>query len=451
MRIRSQLTLLHLLDEEHLLHIEEEERSLSGSFAFLVLSVVGHAAGFLLLFSGVLHIPSVRDVVSTGNYWVQKLSVQESQSRPPKKHIDTPQISRQQSTDVIHPDSPLITVPQEEISALPLPVVQSDETRVHTSALVEQPKHDAPTQTVVLSAANDEGSGLITDKQDDEQAAVPKPDEEVIARIDLSLASSSDEQNFMNVAIPASRMLASASALFPCVAESADAPAASDVLMTGRLLAHPSASNPCLPSSPQDVGGAQRALMADVNLPMQPATQGTVEHITLPKDGRFGVVVVGSTVSEDYPEARRIWRGRVAYTAFLHIGESRNWIMQYSPLRATSASTGGYAQGVEAPWPYDIMRPDFQSNELNLDALTLHGVVNQFGRFETLAVASPVHFTRAEFIVNTLRQWQFRPARQNGKDTAVEIVLIIPAIPTEDGFMSPRIPTFKGRGWQPGD
>jgi hypothetical protein len=56
----------------------------------------------------------------------------------------------------------------------------------------------------------------------------------------------------------------------------------------------------------------------------------------------------------------------------------------------------------------------------------IHGIVNHAGRFESLAIAFPAQYAQASFVLNTLQQWQFRPARQNGKATAVEVVLIIP-------------------------
>jgi hypothetical protein len=176
--------------------------------------------------------------------------------------------------------------------------------------------------------------------------------------------------------------------------------------------------------------GSQPAVMADARVPSRPAieelVQGAVEHITLPKDGKFGVVVVGSSTSNEYLEAQRIWNGRMAYTTYVHVGLAKNWILQYSPLRATGAAAGGFERRIEAPWPYDILRPDLLYTELDAHALVLHGIVNQYGRFEWLAIASPAQYSRASFVLNTLQQWRFRPARQDGKEAPVEVVLILP-------------------------
>jgi hypothetical protein len=151
-----------------------------------------------------------------------------------------------------------------------------------------------------------------------------------------------------------------------------------------------------------------------------------MEHIVLPKTGRFGVVVVGSALGEEYPEALRIWGDRVAYTAYLHVGLSKNWILQYTVLRSAEAANAGTIGRLEAPWPYDIARPNLTSRDLNTDALMVHGILTSAGRLESLAIAFPTRFRYTSFVLHALRQWLFRPARQNGQATAVEVLLIIP-------------------------
>ncbi len=155
-------------------------------------------------------------------------------------------------------------------------------------------------------------------------------------------------------------------------------------------------------------------------------TESDTNHITLPKDGRFGVVVVGTSLADEYPETLEVWNDRVAYTAYLHVGLSKNWILQYSLIRSVEAASGGVVARLEAPWPYDIVRPNLVSRDLNADALMVHGILNQSGRFESLAIAFPALYKRASFVLYALQQWQFRPARQNGKAIAVEVLLIIP-------------------------
>ena len=147
------------------------------------------------------------------------------------------------------------------------------------------------------------------------------------------------------------------------------------------------------------------------------------DRILLPKDGQFGVVVVGSSIAEKYPEVSEIWSGRLASTVYVHVGLAKSWILQYTLPRT---DTGGSGPRVEAPWPYDISRPTLGSGDLDADALMVHGFVNKDGRFETLSVVFPPQFAREKFVLDALNQWQFRPAMQNRQAIPVEVLLIIP-------------------------
>ena len=152
--------------------------------------------------------------------------------------------------------------------------------------------------------------------------------------------------------------------------------------------------------------------------------QPTVTHILVPKDGKFGVVVVGSSMAEEYPETVGLWGSRMAYTVYLHVGLGKSWILQYSLPQA--ADTGATAR-IDAPWPYDMERPGLAPGDLNGDALIVHGFVNSAGRFEKLAIVFPGEFSQSKFVLGALERWQFRAAMQNGLMTAVEVLLIIPA------------------------
>lgn len=152
----------------------------------------------------------------------------------------------------------------------------------------------------------------------------------------------------------------------------------------------------------------------------------TTQLITLPKDGQFGAVVVGAALEEKYPETTGVWNDRVAYTVYLHVGLARSWILQYSLPRSTDAGSSGNVTRLEAPWPYNIVRPNIAPDAINSDALLVHGFVNQAGRFESLAIAFPPDFPDAQFVLDSLKQWQFRPASQDGQAEKVEVLLIIP-------------------------
>jgi hypothetical protein len=152
-------------------------------------------------------------------------------------------------------------------------------------------------------------------------------------------------------------------------------------------------------------------------------------HISLPEDGQFGAVVVGSSMEEKYPETAQLWSGRLSYTVYLHVGLAKSWILQYSLSREDNAAAAGNITHIEAPWPYNITRPNIPPGAIDADALMIHGFINQTGRFEALSVLFPPEFTQAQFVLDALAQWQFRPATQNRQNVLVEVLLIIPEEP----------------------
>ncbi len=158
----------------------------------------------------------------------------------------------------------------------------------------------------------------------------------------------------------------------------------------------------------------------------QEAATESVDHIQLPQNGHFGVVVVGASPTAQDHEAPELWNDRMAYTVYLHVGLPQTWILQYGQLQAEQGNGTGAVSHLDAPWPYDIFRPNFIAADLNADALMVHGILSASGKLESLAVAFPADFPHASFVVNALSRWQFRPASQNGKPIAVEILLIIP-------------------------
>jgi hypothetical protein len=160
--------------------------------------------------------------------------------------------------------------------------------------------------------------------------------------------------------------------------------------------------------------------------------QPAADHIVLPKNGQFGVVVVGSSLEEEYPNLLQIWGGRVAYTVYLHVGRSKNWILQYSLPRSANTAAEGNVGALEAPWPYDIVAPHLYPVLLNADATVLHGIVNSAGRFESLVIVYPSRTPQGTLILNSLAEWKIRPAMRDGKATPVEIVLVIPNEPDQN-------------------
>jgi hypothetical protein len=154
--------------------------------------------------------------------------------------------------------------------------------------------------------------------------------------------------------------------------------------------------------------------------------RATTTPIALPKDGHFGSVLVNDALEQQFPEVAGLWNARIAYTAYLRVGLPKSWIMQYSMVRNTGGSTGGAVSRLDAPWPYNIVRPNLPPGTVDADALMVRGFVNESGRFEDLSIVLPQPFAQAQFVLAALQQWQFRPALQNGQPAKVEILLIIP-------------------------
>jgi hypothetical protein len=156
---------------------------------------------------------------------------------------------------------------------------------------------------------------------------------------------------------------------------------------------------------------------------------GTVTRISLPKNGQFNVVVVGSSLDEQYPETTEVWKGRLAYSVYLHVGLEKNWIMQYSLPRAADSANAGSAH-LDAPWPYYIVRPNLNPDDATSDSVMVHGFVNESGHFEKLTVVFPTDmgYAREQLVLNALQQWQFRAGVHDGQVAKLEVLLIIPEI-----------------------
>jgi hypothetical protein len=162
------------------------------------------------------------------------------------------------------------------------------------------------------------------------------------------------------------------------------------------------------------------------DLPSEASGKPALTQIALPMDGRFSAVVVGDALEDEYPEVADAWSGRIAYTAYLHVGLAKSWLLQYSLPRDADASAGGTVARLDAPWPYDIVRPNLAPGSVDADALMIHGFIDESGRFQALSVAFPPAFPRAQFVLDALQQWQLRPAMQDGQPIRVEVLLIIP-------------------------
>jgi hypothetical protein len=184
--------------------------------------------------------------------------------------------------------------------------------------------------------------------------------------------------------------------------------------------AHGAGSQPGQDSQPHRAASEQGELAGESGAPdLNPANGLT--RITLPKDGKFNVVVMGSSASDLYPDSAGLLSGAVVYTVYLHIGLRKNWILEYCLPKGSEQ--GGAA--VDAPWPWLIWRPD-ELNALDLDYIIVRGDINIEGHFERLSLVYPGELQGRERLLGAVGHWGFRPASRDGQPIEVEALLIIP-------------------------
>jgi hypothetical protein len=155
-------------------------------------------------------------------------------------------------------------------------------------------------------------------------------------------------------------------------------------------------------------------------------------RITFPKEGKFGVVVLGYAGSVPYPESVGALSGKVVYTVYLRVGLRRSWILQYCLPKAAEGSVARNrsATRLDAPWPYLVMRPD-QWSASDPDYVMVHGTLTSAGKFDQMTMAFPDELEKKELLLKSLKLWAFRPASRDGEPIAVEVLLIIPREPAQ--------------------
>ncbi|HTV06352.1 MAG TPA: hypothetical protein VME86_13365 [Acidobacteriaceae bacterium] len=145
-------------------------------------------------------------------------------------------------------------------------------------------------------------------------------------------------------------------------------------------------------------------------------------HIQLPMSGQYGMVIVGASPQENYPETANLWTGRLVYTVYLQSETADNWILQYS-LPKSPGDTPGDGIRPDAPWAFDMMRPNLGMSH---GVVLVHGFVSPNGHFEKLSVPYPPGYAKTDLLLRALKRWVFRPAMSRGFPVTVEILLIIP-------------------------
>ena len=439
-----------------------EQRTVRSGVSPVFLSSGLHVVGLGLLSYGFLHLPRIQEPIVTEREFVRHLDLR-SPDLPTKPIRDNRNLYPRADTSEVGKSAPP--------AAKPIPSLPEFSHAGDGKQILVQPRVPArvalteaiPVPTVVIwtpeLALTKQIVGPLPEKplKVESKASLDPPNQE-LNRAEVAATAAAEAQPKVQLPAPAttSPLVTHADAVAPTAPATVSnsttqpTPAAvlsiSDVRMTEGTVVLPAVNetlgseqksgSPAPAGTPAAHAGTHLPAPADgsgehgqADRPTASAKGGdggTTEHIQLPKDGKFGVVVVGTSLAEEFPETLAIWSNRVAYTAYLHVGLTRNWILQYAQLRSVEASVNGTVARVEAPWPYDILRPNLVSSDLNADALMVHGILNESGQLESLKIAFPAQFSHAAFVISALQQWHFRPARQQGKPTSVEVLLIIP-------------------------
>jgi len=450
-------------DSGDMITLFAEEGSLRRGVSSVAVSGIVHGLAVGALSYGLLRVPRVKEPIITERYSVRHLDLHSPQLREDASasgkslypQAQTTQAKIVQASAAVIPESRLPEVPRavEGKQTLVQPefhphVALSEEALVPTVVIwtpelastkqIVPPLPDKPSTADAqpsLDAPNEEldpGELAVTpaDSQPDVQMPPAGSTSPLVVHADsemhpppTTVSNSADRPTPTAVISISDVRMTEGTVVLPPVNETHSTPPNSDPAPVVTTHAQAPAS---APGSGESTGSQTAAGTGGPAQSGNGSDTETTEHIQLPKDGRFGVIVVGTTLAEEYPETLQIWSDRVAYTVYLHVGLTRNWILQYAQSRTAEAVSNGTVARLEAPWPYDILRPNLVSRDLNADALMVHGILNESGRLESLAIAFPQQFSHADFVLRTLQEWQFRPARQLGKPTSVEVLLIIP-------------------------
>jgi len=149
-----------------------------------------------------------------------------------------------------------------------------------------------------------------------------------------------------------------------------------------------------------------------------------------PQSGTYEVAIVQS--SGVVPGSNGLLKGKPVYSVYIPVGTGKEWILQYC-LPADDAQPAARSQVVQlgnitpitAPYAFSIIGPTIQFRAGARYAF-IHGFVNASGRFEHLAEASDQEIENIAAVLESLGQWEFRPATKDGVPAMVEILLCIP-------------------------
>jgi hypothetical protein len=149
-----------------------------------------------------------------------------------------------------------------------------------------------------------------------------------------------------------------------------------------------------------------------------------------PTNGAYEVAIVQA--SGVVPGSSGLLKGKPVYSVYIPVGTGKEWILQYCvpadytrPAARSQVVQLGSITPITAPYAFSIVGPAIQFR-MGARYAFIHGFVNVSGRFEHLAEASDQEIENIGTVLESLGQWEFRPATKDGVPAMVEILLCIP-------------------------
>jgi len=185
-------------------------------------------------------------------------------------------------------------------------------------------------------------------------------------------------------------------------------------------------------------GGGRGGSGNFIAVPRPAAALPQPARIVLPRDGKYEVTVTQN--AGIIPGSTDFLTGRPVYSVYIHVGDKRDWILQYclpggsapsAPKRNSAVINlgslgGGGGVPLSAPFAYVMLRPAVAFSGPDVRYAMVHGFVNESGRLEKLAEVGEQAIRNMDEVLEALANWEFRPATKDGQPTAVEVLLCIP-------------------------
>jgi Gram-negative bacterial TonB protein C-terminal len=154
-----------------------------------------------------------------------------------------------------------------------------------------------------------------------------------------------------------------------------------------------------------------------------------------PPKNRFAMVVTAGPAGGGGLHIYGVLAGGKVYTVFLPMPK-RNWILQYCVLDGANNQDKKQDPNVSVALNFGIIPPDVEKRfdfhrptlppDQKNSMIVLHGIIDKDGAVENLRVYQGVQKVADLAAVAAFDQWKFKPALENGKAIAIEILLGIP-------------------------